>query len=112
MKVFTDIRLSEVQQCWSACNGATRRILMIINKTGKELIPGVAYDVSLGVLDKGRHSYIFINNSKNQMIEFWAFSHVMLMAIELSLGKNCIPPDQLVVMVIQNSASEYMKWKQ
>jgi len=65
MKVFVDIKLPEDEQCWSACNGATRQILTIINKTGKELIPGIAYDdISLGVLDKGRHSYIFINNSK------------------------------------------------
>jgi len=71
MKVFVDIKLPEDEQCWSACNGATRQILTIINKTEKELIPGIAYDVSLGTLDKGQHSYIFINNSKNQMmIEF------------------------------------------
>jgi hypothetical protein len=55
---------------WSAKNGATRRTLLIINK----LYPGINQvnnelfldniECSVGYLDKGNHSFIFINPPK------------------------------------------------
>lgn len=60
-KIYSNIELSLDQQgeIWSACNGATRRTLVVINKINEQ--PGIMFRAKLGTLDKGNHSFIFIN---------------------------------------------------
>jgi hypothetical protein len=59
--VFFNSSISNQETAWSMSNGATRRVLKIINKTGKELEANKPHKVSLGFLDKGNHSFIFVN---------------------------------------------------
>lgn len=60
-KIYSNIELSLDQQgeIWSASNGATRRTLVVINKINDQ--PGSYFRAKLGTLDKGNHSFIFIN---------------------------------------------------
>jgi hypothetical protein len=60
-KIYSNIELSLDQQgeIWSASNGATRRKLVIINNITDQ--PGNYFRAKLGTLDKGNHSFIFIN---------------------------------------------------
>ena len=51
----------ESQNVWSAQNGATRRTLVVINTTKQE---GKELKVDVGTLDKGNHSFIFLNPEK------------------------------------------------
>jgi hypothetical protein len=64
-KIYSNIELSLDQQgeIWSASNGATRRTLVVINKINKQ--PGNYFRAKLGTLDKGNHSFIFINEEKD-----------------------------------------------
>jgi len=74
-KIFLNIKLKENEmyksKIWSAKNGATRReLVVIINDkdfpngiSGKDLNKG--FIGRLGWLDKGNHSFIFINKDKN-----------------------------------------------
>lgn len=63
-KIYSNIELSLDQQgeIWSASNGATRRTLVVINKINEQ--PGNYFRAKLGTLDKGKHSFIFINEEK------------------------------------------------
>lgn len=63
-KIYSNIELSLDQQgeIWSASNGATRRTLVVINKINEQ--PGNYFRAKLGTLDKGNHSFIFINEEK------------------------------------------------
>lgn len=63
-KIYSNIELSLDQQgeIWSASNGATRRTLVLINKINEQ--PGNFFRAKLGTLDKGNHSFIFINEEK------------------------------------------------
>jgi len=54
------------ERIWEAKNGATRRTLLLINKLGDIGNIDVLENVKLGKLDKGNHSFIFINKSKNK----------------------------------------------
>ncbi len=64
-KIYSNIELSLDQQgeIWSASNGATRRTLVVINKINEQ--PGIYFRAKLGTLDKGNHSFIFINEEKD-----------------------------------------------
>lgn len=64
-KIYSNIELSLDQQgkIWSATNGATRRTLVVINKINEQ--PGIYFRAKLGTLDKGNHSFIFINEEKD-----------------------------------------------
>ncbi|NMB01406.1 MAG: hypothetical protein GX971_07825 [Firmicutes bacterium] len=63
-KVWISERLDfSVERVWTACNGATRRRLVVVNKLnlnteGKTIN---CVEASLGYLDKGKHSFIFLN---------------------------------------------------
>jgi len=63
-KIYSNIELSLDNQgeIWSASNGATKRTLVVINKINKQ--PGLMFRAKLGTLDKGNHSFIFINEDK------------------------------------------------
>lgn len=63
-KIFSNIELSLDQQgeIWSASNGATRRTLVVINKINEQ--PGNYFRAKLGTLNKGNHSFIFLNEEK------------------------------------------------
>lgn len=64
-KVFCNSRLdlSKEGQVWSASNGATRRTLVVINKiNGSD--QAVCFNAQVGFLDKGNHSFIFINPAR------------------------------------------------
>ncbi len=61
-KLFVNVELNENERAWEAQNGATRRTLVIVNKTGKRIIPDEFVFVNVGTLDKGNHSFIFLNN--------------------------------------------------
>jgi RecA/RadA recombinase len=63
-KIYSNIELSLDKQgeIWSACNGATRRTLVVINEINEQ--PGVMFRAKLGTLNKGNHSFIFINEEK------------------------------------------------
>jgi len=65
-KIYSNIELSLDQQgeIWSASNGATRRTLVLINKINEQ--PGDFLRANLGTLDKGNHSFIFINEEKGE----------------------------------------------
>ena len=64
MKLFTNQEIQaagktrESQKVWFAQNGATRRALVLINTTIQE---GKILKVDIGTLDKGNHSFIFLN---------------------------------------------------
>ncbi len=63
-KVFFSqpLNLSIDGEIWSAQNGATRRSLKVINKIKLDKTEMV--ECQLGFLDKGNHSFIFINEPK------------------------------------------------
>lgn len=63
-KVYSNVKLSLDQQgeIWSASNGATRRTLVVVNKINEQ--PGIFFRAKIGTLDKGNHSFIFINEEK------------------------------------------------
>jgi len=64
-KVFfnTSLSFTNEGEIWSAKNGATRRELKLINKikAGEDVD---FVEAQLGKLDKGNHSFIFINEPK------------------------------------------------
>ena len=57
MLVHCNVDLN-AEEAWRAKNGATRRTLKVINKAGVE---GKRFQAQLGTLNKGNHSFIFIN---------------------------------------------------
>lgn len=57
--VYFSQNLSADERAWSAKNGATRRELVVINKLGKEIESAI--DCRIGKLDKGNHSFLFVN---------------------------------------------------
>lgn len=65
-KIYSNIKLdlNKQNQIWKAQNGQTRRTLIVINKINQE--PSFVFHAKLGVLNKGNHSFIFINEEKNQ----------------------------------------------
>lgn len=68
-KIYSNIKLNLDKQgeIWSMSNGATRRTLVIINKT--QQLPGLSFRGKLGFLDKGNHSFIFINEDDKRSDE-------------------------------------------
>jgi len=50
------------EKIWSAKNGATRRTLILVDKIGIEENSPIKGE--LGYLDKGNHSFIFLNKEK------------------------------------------------
>lgn len=58
-----ELSLDTEGEIWEASNGATRRTLILINKTNQA--PAKAFRAALGKLDKGNHSFIFLNEEKN-----------------------------------------------
>jgi hypothetical protein len=63
-KIYSNIELNLAEQgeIWKECNGATRRTLVVINKISEKR--GKCFRAKLGTLDKGRHSFIFINEER------------------------------------------------
>ena len=57
-----DLPLDNQGEIWSAQNGRTRRTLSLINKMREQ--PGTEFRAKLGTLDKGNHSFIFLNEEK------------------------------------------------
>ena len=45
-------------------NGATRRTLVLINKTGQDIEKNTPFAGDLGFLNKGNHSFVFINEPR------------------------------------------------
>lgn len=63
-KIFCNIKLNLNEEiCWEAKNGATRRHLKVISKLGIETDTH-AFLAQIGTLDKGNHSFIFLNEPK------------------------------------------------
>jgi len=64
-KIFCNINLDFSKEVmWEAQNGATRRTLVVINKCISDKETNT-FEAHLGYLDKGNHSFIFINAPKN-----------------------------------------------
>ena len=61
-----NLDLSIQGEIWSASNGATRRTLIIINKTSGYEVPRTQFLAQIAFLDKGNHSFIFLNESKQE----------------------------------------------
>lgn len=59
--IFFNQKIVSIEKAWSAKNGATRRELVVINKLGKEIQADTGVDARIGKLDKGNHSFLFIN---------------------------------------------------
>jgi len=64
--IFLNAGIAATERPWSAKNGATRRELVLVNKTGREVAAGEALNASLGFLDKGNHSFIFLNPQRGE----------------------------------------------
>jgi len=60
----TTLSLDTEGTVWSASNGATRRKLQIINKLPAGSGQVKTIDCQVGTLDKGNHSFIFLNPAK------------------------------------------------
>lgn len=58
-----ELNLDQENEIWRAQNGATRRTLAVINKIKEQ--PGTFFRAKLGTLNKGNHSFIFINEEKD-----------------------------------------------
>jgi hypothetical protein len=56
----------ETEQIWSAQNGATRRTLVLISTLRLEAKDVQGVFARVGWLDKGNHSFIFLNPEKSQ----------------------------------------------
>ena len=63
--------LPKIERAWTACNGATRDRLLVINKTGADIPSNVPVKGRLGVLDKGRHHYLFVNTGDGPDRVIW-----------------------------------------
>lgn len=64
-KVFVNQTLDFSKEVlWEAQNGRTRRTLVVVNKIPSELKVN-QFEGQLGFLDKGNHSFIFINEPKS-----------------------------------------------
>ena len=62
--LFCNKDLAVSEKCWTASNGATRKTLCLINKTGKDIEKKFGIDCRVGFLNKGNHSFIFMNPGK------------------------------------------------
>lgn len=51
---------------YSLKNGATRRLLLVINKINKDIECNVPFQGSIGTLEKGNASFIFVNEEKRK----------------------------------------------
>lgn len=61
-KVWLSEKLNfENERIWTACNGATRRRLVVVNTLGAIGESVNFIEAQLGFLNKGNHSFIFIN---------------------------------------------------
>jgi hypothetical protein len=47
-------------------NGATRRSLVLVNKTGADIHADTGFDARVGVLHKGNHFFVFLNVGKTE----------------------------------------------
>ena len=65
-KVFINREISGKGRAWSAKNGATRRELVLIvnDKDFPNGLEGDSFEAKVGWLDKGNHSFIFINKAQ------------------------------------------------
>lgn len=86
-KIYCNQKLSLDKQgeIWSASNGATRRNLVIINKL-MSVTPSNELNASVGTLDKGNHSFIFLNeekmNDKNRIVGLFLNSDYAYQVLE------------------------------
>ena len=62
-KIFLNRSIAKNETC-SIRNGATKRLLLIINKTGQDIEYNVPFNGSIGTLEKGNTSFVFINTEK------------------------------------------------
>lgn len=53
-------------ETYSMRNGATKRLLLVINKTGRDIEYNVPFNGSIGTLEKGNTAFIFINSEKRK----------------------------------------------
>lgn len=60
MKIFVNQSLEKGGKI-ELQNGATRRTLMVVNKTGADIEANIAFEGAIGTLNKGNHSFIFLN---------------------------------------------------
>lgn len=65
-KIFcnTELDLSQ-ENPWTAQNGKTRRTLVLINKLVGQNLCTNSFVAKIGTLDKGNHSFIFLNHQTN-----------------------------------------------
>lgn len=63
-KIYSNVILNLEKQgeIWNVSNGKTRRTLVVVNKINEQ--SGNFFRAKLGTLDKGNHSFIFINEEK------------------------------------------------
>lgn len=62
--IVFNVNIPEYERSKDYKAGATRRNLVIINKTGVDFDANIGYNLNLGTLDKGNHSFLFINKPK------------------------------------------------
>ncbi len=62
--IYFNHKLEGNETIWDASNGATRQNLFVINKMGKDFLLSEKVVCSVGFLDKGKHSFIFLNPPK------------------------------------------------
>ena len=61
--IYCNQIIGKEERPWSACNGATRTRLVVVNTTGQELKS--PFQARIGYLEKGRHAFIFLNPGKS-----------------------------------------------
>ncbi len=66
MAVVFNRDLSGDERAWGYRAGATRQNLLLINKAGREFKANEPVDVRLGHLDKGKHSFLFVNEGESK----------------------------------------------
>ena len=59
-------KISAEERAYFYKAGATRQNLLIINKLGREIEANTPIDARLGHLDKGKHSFLFVNPGKSK----------------------------------------------
>lgn len=60
-KIFFNLPIGKEERAWEVSNGATRTNLVLVNKTGRECKADGYLIASIGFLNKGNHSFLFIN---------------------------------------------------
>ena len=62
--IIVNEHLPNEERAWAASNGVTRRNLVVVNKLNIEIPANTFVKGRVGVLDKGNHSFIFLNKPK------------------------------------------------